>query len=106
VGSEPDEESREGSMTEAELTHIFVMKREVFVVFLLGSFAMFMVTNIVNEGFMRLLQDLAAANARSGSSRSMIERLGATGAGGGGSSHLGPHRWAAGPPWPGARGCA
>ena len=50
----------------------------VFVVFLVGSFVMFMVQGIVNDQFMKLAQDLAATGAQTAFSQGVIERMGAT----------------------------
>ena len=54
----------------------------VFLVFLVGSFVMFMVQAIVNDQFLKLAQDLAAANAQTAFSQGVIDRMGATATGG------------------------
>jgi hypothetical protein len=50
----------------------------IAVVFLIGSFNFFMVMNIANEGFLRLVQDLASVPPVTGFSQGTVELLGAT----------------------------
>lgn len=50
----------------------------VLVAFLLGSFNFFMTMNIVNAGFLQLVQDLAAVSPQTTFSQNVIEILGAT----------------------------
>jgi hypothetical protein len=56
-------------------TPVFV-RGTVFAVFLLGALSFFMTLNITNLGFLRLVQDLAAASPQTGFSQGVIEALG------------------------------
>jgi hypothetical protein len=50
----------------------------IFIVFLIGSFNFFMVMNLTNAGFLRLVQDLAGVSPVTGFSQGTLETLGAT----------------------------
>ena len=54
------------------------VRAAIFIVFLIGSFNFFMVMNITNEGFLRLVQDLAGASPATSFSQGTLEALGAT----------------------------
>jgi len=58
-------------------TPVFV-RAAVFVAFLLGTFNFVMTMNIVNAGFLQLVQDLAAVSPQTTFSQNVIEVFGAT----------------------------
>ncbi len=58
-------------------TPVFV-RAALFVVFLISTLNLFMVMNIVNGGFLQMVQDLAAVSPQMSFSQNVIELIGAT----------------------------